>query len=78
MLTLKMRRAGYLRVGEVARAAGVHRATVYRWIHDNVVTHVDFRGAYYVKWSSVVRHLGEVANIIGLTETDMPGLAESA
>jgi len=72
ILSLKMRDCGYLRVGEVATAAGVHRATVYRWIHDGVVDFVDFRGAYYVKWGSVVKHLGELACILGLTASRVP------
>ena len=65
-LTRRMRDQGYRRVVEVADAAGVHRTTVYRWIKDGVVQALDFQGAYYVKWDSVVEHLGKVAEILGL------------
>jgi hypothetical protein len=67
-LTTQMREQGFLPCSEVAKKVGVHRATVYRWIRGGVVEHMDFSGAYYVKWSSVVQHLGRIANVLGLVE----------
>jgi len=65
-LTNRMRKRGYLRSTEVAELVGVHRATLYRWIQDGLVDHVDFSGAYYVEWKSVIAHMGETAEILGL------------
>lgn len=66
-LTAKMRDKGYLLSTEVAKRIGVHKATLYRWIKEGVVEALDFNGAYYIKWESVVSHLGEVANVLGFT-----------
>lgn len=66
-LTGRMRTKGYLMCTEVAEKVGVHKATLYKWIKDNRVEAVDFNGAYYVKWASVVEHLGEVADVLGIT-----------
>ena len=66
-LTAKMRQKGYLLSTEVAKRIGVHKATLYRWIKDGVVDALDFNGAYYIRWESVVAHLGEVANVLGFT-----------
>ena len=67
-LTQRMRTKGYLMCTEVAAKIGVHKATLYKWIKENRVDAVDFNGAYYVKWSSVVAHLGDIAHVLGLTE----------
>lgn len=66
-LTHRMRAKGYLMCTEVADKIGVHKATLYKWIKENRVEAVDFNGAYYVKWESVVKHMGEVADVLGLT-----------
>lgn len=66
-LTAKMRQKGYLLSTDVAARIGVHKATLYRWIKDGVVDALDFNGAYYIRWESVVAHLGEVANVLGFT-----------
>ena len=68
-LTHKMRAKGYLLATEVATRVGVHKATVYRWINDGIIEALDFNGAYYIKWSSVREHMGELADILGLEET---------
>ena len=77
-LTLKMRKQGYLLCTEVAKRVGVHKATVYRWIKDELATVVDHNGAYYVKWESVYDHMGDVAEIIGLARNveDLKSLKE--
>lgn len=65
-LTRKLRNKGYLLCTEVAKKVGVHKATLYRWIRDGVVKALDFNGAYYVDWSSVVEHMGKVAKVLEL------------
>ena len=67
ILTMKMRDKGYLLSTEVAERVGVHKATLYRWIKEGFVEALDFNGAYYVRWDSVVKHMGEVADVLGLT-----------
>lgn len=67
-LTQNMREKGFLTCTEVARRIGIHKATVYRWVKDGRVRAKDFSGAYYVEWASVVEHLGDVAEVLGLTE----------
>lgn len=67
VMTWRMRREGYVTCREIAQRVGVHKATVYRWINDGLIESVDFNGAYYIKWDSVIRHLGAVAEILELT-----------
>ncbi len=76
-LTAKMQDKGYLLSTTVAKRIGVHKATLYRWIKDGVVEALDFNGAYYIKWESVVAHLGEVANVLGFTSDIDSGADES-
>lgn len=71
-LTANLRVKGYMLCSEVAARVGVRKSTIYRWIHDGVIESLDFSGAYYVSWASVVQHLGEVGKVLGLTE-EMPG-----
>jgi len=66
VMTWRMRREGYVTCREIAQRVGVHKATVYRWINDGLIESVDFNGAYYIKWDSVIRHLGAVAEILEL------------
>ncbi len=65
-LTKKLRDKGYMLCTEVAQKIGVHKATLYRWIRDGVVKALDFNGAYYVDWSSVVEHMGPVGKVLGI------------
>lgn len=70
-LTVNLRKRGYYLCSEVAQKLGVHKTTLYRWIRDGRIEALDFNGAYYVEWDSLVKHLGEVASVLGLTgETD--------
>lgn len=66
-LSEKMKEQGYLPSSEVAKRIGMHRATIYRWINAGVVEFLDMGGGYYVRWESVLAHLGEVATVLGLT-----------
>lgn len=61
-----MREKGYLTCTEVVERVHVHPTTLYRWIRENLVEALDFNGAYYVLWTSVVAHLGDVATALGL------------
>ena len=63
----QMREKGYLTCTEIVERVHVHNTTLYRWIRENLVEALDFNGAYYVKWGSVVAHLGDVAQALGLT-----------
>jgi excisionase family DNA binding protein len=65
-LTERLRHEGYLPISEVATRIGLHYTTVYRWVRENIVDFVDFGGAYYVKWASVVAHLGAVADVLDM------------
>jgi len=65
-MTWRMRREGYVTCREVASRIGVHKATVYRWIGDGLIEAVDFNGAYYIRWDSVLKHLGPIAEVLGL------------
>jgi hypothetical protein len=65
-LTRRLREQGYFPISEIAGKIGVHYSTVYRWVRENIVASLDFGGAHYVEWKSVVAHLGEVANVLGL------------
>lgn len=67
-LTRSMREKGFLLCTEVADLVGIHKATVYRWVRDGRVRAKDFSGAYYVEWASVLEHLGEVADVLGLRQ----------
>lgn len=67
-LTVNLRRRGYHLCSEVAQRLGVHKTTLYRWIRDGRIEALDFNGAYYVEWKSLVNHLGEVADVLGLTK----------
>jgi hypothetical protein len=63
----QMREKGYLTCTEVVGRVEVHKTTLYRWIREGLVEALDFNGAYYVKWDSIVSHLGDVAKALGLT-----------
>jgi excisionase family DNA binding protein len=63
-----MRAKGFLLCTEVAELVGIHKTTVYRWVRDGRVRAKDFSGAYYVEWGSVLEHLGEVADVLGLRQ----------
>lgn len=65
-LARKLEERGYIKSVIAAKRVGVHRATLYRWIRNGSVEAVDLSGAYYVQWDSVVRHLGQVAEVLGL------------
>lgn len=67
-LSKKLRLEGYYPISEVAKRVGLHYSTIYRWVRENIVEHLDFGGAYYVKWTSVVDHLGTVAEILNLSK----------
>ena len=69
VLTQKMQNEGYLLCTDAASRIGIHKATLYRWIRDGVVRAVDFNGAYFVEWGSVVDHMGEVAQILKIQRT---------
>jgi excisionase family DNA binding protein len=66
-MTWRMRKEGYVTCREIASRIGVHKATVYRWVGDGLIEAVDFNGAYYIKWESVLRHLGPtISEVLGL------------
>ena len=67
-LTADLRKKGYYPISEIAKRIGLHYSTVYRWARENIVEHLDFGGAYYIKWSSVVDHLGVVASVLNLSK----------
>lgn len=56
-----MRTKGYLLVAEAARKIGVAPSTIYRWIEERKVD--GFREGYrrYVRWVSILEHLGPVS-----------------
>ena len=64
----RMRQRGYVPSTEAASRVGVHKSTLYRWIRDRRVVAVDFNGAYFIEWNSVVDHLGEAGKVLGLTK----------
>lgn len=67
-LTANLRKRGYRLCSEVAAIIGVHKTTLYRWIRDERIEAINFNGAYYVEWKSLVEHLGDVAGVLGLTK----------
>ena len=67
-----MRKRGYLLISEAARKLGRPNQTLYRWISEGKVE--GFREGYrrYVKWASVLKHLGEPATAMrGLSKIDV-------
>jgi excisionase family DNA binding protein len=67
-----MRKRGYLLISEAARKLGRPNQTLYRWIEEGKV--VGFREGYrrYVKWGSVLKHLGpQAAEMRGLRQKDV-------
>jgi len=73
-LTRDMHAKGYILCSQAARALGVHRASVYRWIDDEKVDAVNVNGTYYVEWSSCVKSYGQAAAVLGLDPTRPPAL----
>ena len=71
-LAAQMRTSGYISSTEVAAIIGKHKSTIYRWIKDGLVDAIDFNGAYYIQWASVIEHLGAVAAILGWSKTEIP------
>lgn len=67
----RMRQRGYVPSTEAANRVGVHKSTLYRWIRDGRIESVDFNGAYFIRWESVVEHLGKAGEILGLSR-DVP------
>jgi excisionase family DNA binding protein len=74
----RMRERGYVPSTEAAGRVGVHKSTLYRWIRDRRVEAVDFNGAYFIRWNSVVEHLGEAGKVLGLTKEPEANAAESS
>lgn len=67
-----MRSQGYLLVAEAARKIEVAPQTIYRWIETEKVG--GFRDGYrrYVRWSSILKHLGsKSARVRGLAQDDI-------
>jgi hypothetical protein len=66
-----MREQGYLLVGEAARKIGVAPQTIYRWITAGKAD--GFREGYrrFVKWATVLDHLGEGAVRRGFNDDDI-------
>jgi len=66
-----MREHGYLLVGEAARKINVAPQTIYRWIEAGKAE--GFREGFrrFVKWDSVLAHLGKGAEMRGLSEEDL-------
>lgn len=78
-MTWRMRKEGYVTCREIASRIGVHKATVYRWVGDGLIEAVDFNGAYYIKWESVLRHLGPtISEVLGLAPKRITVSAKSA
>ena len=77
-LTREMELKGYWLSSKIAKKIGVHKATVYRWIRDGLVNSLDFNGAYYVEWNSVVEHLGQLAKILGISKIRVKGKASDS
>ena len=67
-LTADLREKNYFPISEIAKRIGLHYSTIYRWARENIVEHLDFGGAYYVYWPSVVDHLGVVAGVLNLSK----------
>lgn len=69
---LNMRKQGYLLSAEAARKIGVSGESMRQWAKNEKVE--SFRDGYrrYVRWSSVLRHLGKTAREVrGLTQDDI-------
>lgn len=67
-----MRTKGYLLVAEAARKIDVAPQTIYRWLEAEKVE--GFRDGYrrYVRWSTVLKHIGpKSARIRGLSKEDI-------
>lgn len=67
-----MRDAGYLLTREAARKIGVANTTVYRWLQAGKVDGIKDGFRSYVKWSSVLKHLGpDICEIKDYSEDDL-------
>lgn len=64
-----MRRGGFLLVAEAARKISMTPHTIYRWIADGKVEGLREGYRRYVRWSSVLKHLGrDAAKLRGLSQ----------
>jgi len=61
-----MAKKGYYLCSVTAEKAGVHRATVYRWVHDKLVKARHVNGTYYVEWDSVKDLYTDVADVLDM------------
>ena len=69
-----MRRKGWLLVSEAARKLDMSNQTLYRWLSTKTNPVKGFRDSYrrYVKWSSILEHLGpEACEARELTQQDI-------
>jgi len=66
-LCQRMKKKGFYMVSETAEKAGVHRATVYRWINDGHVKFVHVNGTYFVSYASLVAWYGDAAKVLDMT-----------
>ena len=60
-LTKRMKGRGFLLVRAISEEAGVHRATIYRWIEQKHVKAVHINGTYYVSRESLREWYGAEA-----------------
>ncbi len=68
----KHRTAGYLLVAEAARKIDVAPSTIYRWVEEEKVE--GYREGYrrYVKWDTILQHLGpQAVKVRGLSKKDI-------
>ena len=71
-LSKHMASNGYYLCSVVAHKAGVHRATVYRWVHDKLVKARQVNGTYYVQWASVQDLYEDVADVLDMDADPQP------
>lgn len=67
-----MRKRGFLLVSEAARKVGRTNQTLYRWLAEEKVEGLRDGFRRYVRWSTVLRHIGrDACELRGLTQEDV-------
>ena len=55
MVTRELKRGDVLTVSKASEEIGMHHVTLYKWINDGKVAHVEFGGVFFVPVGEVER-----------------------